>query len=78
MASQQPDAMQGTAISTAVYNANPLDKCLDKHKEFEEKIRDRGDYSGAVAKTDPAEKRLVRKLDIWIMVSPRPKKLFTS
>ena len=28
----------------------------------------RGDYSGATAKTDPAEKKLVRKLDLWIMV----------
>lgn len=27
-----------------------------------------GDYSGAIAKSDPAELKLVRKLDIWIMV----------
>lgn len=27
------------------------------------------DYSGAAAKTDPEEIRLVRKLDLWIMVS---------
>lgn len=26
-----------------------------------------GDYAGAVAKTDPAEIKLVRKLDLWIM-----------
>jgi hypothetical protein len=26
-----------------------------------------GDYSGAVAKTDPAEIALVKKLDRWIM-----------
>ncbi|KAK7211006.1 hypothetical protein V2G26_018184 [Clonostachys chloroleuca] len=26
-----------------------------------------GDYSGAIAKSDPAELKLVRKLDIWIM-----------
>ncbi|WDK10906.1 major facilitator superfamily transporter [Colletotrichum graminicola] len=25
------------------------------------------DYSGAAAKTDPAEIKLVRKLDLWIM-----------
>jgi hypothetical protein len=30
-----------------------------------------GDYSGAVAKSDPAEIRLVRKLDFWIMVRQR-------
>lgn len=30
-----------------------------------------GDYSGASAKTDPAEIALVRKLDYRIMVSPR-------
>ncbi|KAL4951217.1 major facilitator superfamily domain-containing protein [Aspergillus filifer] len=29
--------------------------------------RTRGDYSGAQAKTDPVEIRLVRKLDMWIM-----------
>ncbi|KAK8004062.1 E3 ubiquitin ligase complex SCF subunit scon-3 [Apiospora arundinis] len=29
----------------------------------------KGDYAGAVAKTDPEEIRLVRKLDTWIMVS---------
>jgi hypothetical protein len=28
------------------------------------------DYSGAHAKTDPAEIKLVRKLDKWIMVNP--------
>ncbi|WYZ44504.1 hypothetical protein EsH8_VII_000940 [Colletotrichum jinshuiense] len=29
------------------------------------------DYSGAAAKTDPAEIKLVRKLDLWVMVSNR-------
>lgn len=28
------------------------------------------DYSGARAKTDPTEIKLVRKLDKWIMVTP--------
>jgi hypothetical protein len=49
---------------------DPLDdKILAKHEEHEEKVKVRGDYSGAVAKTDPMEKKLVKKLDIWIMVS---------
>lgn len=26
------------------------------------------DYSGAAAKTDPTEIKLVRKLDLWVMV----------
>ena len=45
------------------------------HREHEDVIADEkasrrmGDYSGAVAKTDPAEIKLVRKLDLWIMVS---------
>lgn len=45
------------------------------HREHEDVLADEkasrhmGDYSGAVAKTDPAEIKLVRKLDLWIMVS---------
>lgn len=38
---------------------NSASKVLDEVRE--------GDYSGAVAKTDPEEIRLVRKLDIRIM-----------
>ena len=30
-------------------------------------VKDQGDYSGAIAKTDPVEIRLVRKLDMRIM-----------
>lgn len=33
----------------------------------QEKQQQAGDYSGAREKTDPAEIRLVRKLDMWIM-----------
>jgi hypothetical protein len=33
----------------------------------QEKQQQAGDYSGARKKTDPAEIRLVRKLDLWIM-----------
>ena len=36
--------------------------------EHEEKQQTRGDYSGAVAKSTPEEVKLVRKLDLWIMV----------
>jgi hypothetical protein len=48
---------------------------VDDHVEaasFNEKkdvaALEKGDYSGAVAKSDPAEIALVRKLDIRIMV----------
>lgn len=45
------------------------DKVMAKHDEHEEQVKVKGDYSGAVGKTDPMEKKLVKKLDIWIMVS---------
>ena len=41
---------------TSVYD----EEILKQNKEL-------GDYSGAKAKTDPAEIALVRKLDRWIM-----------
>ena len=37
---------------------------IDQEKERQQNVTD---YSGAHEKTDPAEIRLVRKLDIWIM-----------
>ena len=70
MASQQPQAMHGTGASAPADVANPLDeKFQAQHEEYEEKVQVKGDYSGAVAKTSPEEKKLVKKLDIWIMVS---------
>lgn len=42
------------------------------HEEFSAEILDKkgnGDYSGATAKSDPEEIKLVKKLDRWIMVS---------
>jgi hypothetical protein len=42
------------------------------HQEFSAEVLDKkgnGDYSGATAKTDPEEIKLVKKLDRWIMVS---------
>lgn len=44
------------ARQTSVYD----EEILKQKKEM-------GDYSGAKAKTDPAEIALVRKLDRWIM-----------
>ena len=38
-------------------------------KEQQLRQHDGGDYSGAQGKTDPAEIKLVKKLDLWIMVS---------
>lgn len=55
------------------------DKTLSKQDTHDEDIKPRRDYSGAVAKTDPREKKLVRKLDIWIMVrEPLPLHLHGS
>lgn len=42
------------------------------HQEYSSEVLDKktnGDYSGATAKTDPEEIKLVKKLDLWIMVS---------
>lgn len=42
------------------------------HEEYSAEVLDKkgnGDYSGAVAKSDPEEIKLVKKLDKWIMVS---------
>lgn len=41
------------------------------HEEYSAEVLDKkgnGDYSGAVAKSDPEEIKLVKKLDKWIMV----------
>lgn len=47
-----------------------IEKHSSKHEEHEDKVRrEVGDYSGAVGKTSPEEVKLVRKLDLWIMVS---------
>lgn len=47
-----------------------LKMAVDHTEEKEQELRqhDGGDYSGAHAKTDPAEIKLVKKLDLWIMV----------
>jgi hypothetical protein len=45
-----------TAKQTSIFD----EEILKQKKEI-------GDYSGAVAKTDPAEIALVKKLDRWIM-----------
>lgn len=69
MASQQSEPMQGIGSPVPAHIANPIDeKFQAQHDEYEEKVQVRGDYSGAVAKTSPEEKKLVQKLDIWIMV----------
>lgn len=49
-----------------------VEKQISSHHECVEKgsVKEAAaaDYSGAVAKTDPAEIKLVRKLDLFIMV----------
>jgi hypothetical protein len=69
MALQQQDVKEdaGAPLSPMQTDIHE-DKSLAKHETHEEEIKPKGDYSGAIAKTDPAEKKLVRKLDIWIMV----------
>jgi hypothetical protein len=48
-----------------------VEKHTSTHQEYSEKefTNTAVDYSGAAAKTDPAEIKLVRKLDLWVMVS---------
>ena len=70
MAVQQSEPVEGLGSSVPVHTADPIDeKFQDQHTEYEEKVQVKADYSGAVAKTSPEEKKLVRKLDIWIMAS---------
>ena len=58
------------------------DKPGHLHQEFivneEGKEIQAVDYSGAHAKTDPAEIKLVKKLDLWIMVSVYRSKLHVT
>lgn len=51
-----------------------LSPTTSKHQEDVniESVEARGDYSGAAAKTDPVEIKLVRKLDRRILVSCVP------
>ena len=65
------DIKHAPHVSEKDLNANVLHKeyTLDEEgKTPSLKI----DYSGAHEKTDPAEIKLVRKLDLWIMVSTTP------
>jgi len=69
MAVPQSEPVQGVGSPMPGDTVDPIDeKFQSQHMEYE-KVEVKGDYSGAVAKTSPAEKKLVRKLDIWIMVS---------
>lgn len=51
------------------------EKQISAHQKYSSDILDKktnGDYSGATAKTDPEEIKLVKKLDLWIMVRGTP------
>jgi hypothetical protein len=82
MATQQDTSLD--TKSAPIDNHAPeidVEKHTSKHQETvenDDEIRkERGDYSGAVKKTDPAEVKLVRKLDIWIMVRfPNPPEIW--
>ncbi|KAG9189740.1 hypothetical protein G6011_06608 [Alternaria panax] len=68
MAVHQAELAQGLGSLVAAHTDDPIDeKFQSQHTEYEEKIQSKVDNSGAVAKTSPEEKKLVRKLDIWIM-----------
>lgn len=69
MAVQQPEPVPGVGSPVPAHNTDPIDEKFQSHHMEYEKVEVKGDYSGAVAKTSPEEKKLVRKLDIWIMVS---------
>lgn len=49
-----------------------VEKQDSTHQEYSAEVLDKApanaDYSGATKKTDPAEIKLVNKLDLWIMV----------
>lgn len=42
----------------------------EKPGQLEGQMDGERDYTGTAKKTDPAEIKLVKKLDLWIMVSP--------
>lgn len=75
MAAQNDQVAQGAPKPETVPVAIDPEKQDASHKEFgteildNDKKRQTADYSGATKKTDPAEIKLVRKLDLWIMVS---------
>lgn len=62
-------------MATTVSNVSPAEvekQASSHHEDLLEKEDAKAvaaDYSGAVAKTDPVEIKLVRKLDTFIMVS---------
>ncbi|CAN9297120.1 unnamed protein product [Alternaria alternata] len=68
MSVPQPEPVQGVGSPLPAHTVDPIDeKYQSQHTEYEEKVQPKVDYSGATAKTSPEEKKLVRKLDIWIM-----------
>jgi hypothetical protein len=62
MANSNPQVSVEDDKKNALSEAYPID---EEAKTAQAKL----DYSGAHEKTDPAEIKLVRKLDTWIMVS---------
>jgi len=73
MAVEPSEPVKGAGSPAPIHIADPIDeKFQAQHTEYEEKVKAKVDYSGAVVKTSPEENKLVRKLDIWIMVSCCP------
>ena len=73
MATQHDQALGNTQGTGPAQNTIDIEKDDASHREVKTEMLDvrgqRADYSGATKKTDPAEIKLVRKLDLWIMVS---------
>lgn len=81
-AKEDSEVQHQGAVPAPASSAMDIEKQSSAHQEYsatevleKEENRADADYSGAVAKTDPAEIQLVKKLDLflmptlWIMVS---------
>lgn len=61
-------ALAAPAPATTAEILDERSSVMKTETHHDEDVKPKGDYSGAVAKTDPEELKLVRKLDRWIMV----------
>lgn len=75
MAAQQVQTAEKAQEFEKTPRAIDVEKQDAAHKEFSMEIMEdkqrSADYAGATKKTDPAEIKLVKKLDRWIMVRLR-------
>jgi hypothetical protein len=70
MATVHHNNRPGSVRSVAIEDKAELAHIEDNEVDEKQAIKDpNADYSGFTQKTDPAEIKLVRKLDLYIMVS---------